>query len=167
MNIPKFTDYGNKIQFFEISIQFFFFKMAEKTVCVTGASGFIAGHVIEQLIKAGYNVRGTVRSLSNEERIQHLRSQFSGKLELFEADLLKEGSFDDAVKGCSVVFHTASPFQLQVNDPQKDLVEPALKGTLNVLESAKKAGITKVIVTSSIAAVVGENDVSIHEKCLE
>ena len=63
-----------------------------------------------------------------------------------------------------VVFHTASPFQLQVNDPQKDLVEPALKGTLNVLESAKKAGITKVIVTSSIAAVVGDSDVSIHEK---
>lgn len=135
-------------------------------VCVTGASGFIASHVIEQLIKAGYQVNGTVRSLSNQERIQHLKSQFSGDLDLFEADLLQPGSFDKAFEGCSAVFHTASPFQLQVADPIKDLVEPAVHGTVNVLESVKKASISTVILTSSIAAVVGDKQVRKRFICL-
>eukprot|EP01104_Vermistella_antarctica_P017714 TRINITY_DN6335_c0_g1_i1.p1 TRINITY_DN6335_c0_g1~~TRINITY_DN6335_c0_g1_i1.p1 ORF type:complete len:361 (+),score=50.37 TRINITY_DN6335_c0_g1_i1:71-1084(+) len=125
-------------------------------VAVTGASGYIATNVVAALIqKSDANVvRGTVRSLSNKEKVQHLTSQFPpGKLTLFEADLLIEGSFDACFSGVDYVIHTASPFKLQVEDPQRDLIVPALKGTENVLRSALKAGVKKVILTSSCAAV--------------
>lgn len=78
-----------------------------------------------------------------------------GRLELVEADLMQDGSFDDAVEGATYVFHTASPYIISgVQDPQKELVEPAVKGTLNVLNSvAKSKSIKRVVLTSSI---VGE-----------
>jgi len=135
-------------------------SLMEKRVCVTGASGYIAANLIEQLIKGGYKVHGTVRSLENKQKIEPLSKLSSTELTLFEADLLKPFSFDKAFEGCSVVFHTASPFQLQANDPVKELVEPALQGTLNVLESVKKAKISRVILTSSVAAIVGETKIS-------
>lgn len=80
-----------------------------------------------------------------------------GKLTLVEADLLKEGSFDDAVAGCDYVFHTASPFVISVENPQRDLIDPALLGTRNVLTSVAKHKdqIKRVILTSSVAAVRG------------
>lgn len=77
-----------------------------------------------------------------------------GSIKFFAADLLKEGSFDEACKGCAVIFHTASPFALSVKDPQKDLVDPAVKGTENVLTSASKTpSVTRVVVTSSVVAM--------------
>ncbi len=66
-----------------------------------------------------------------------------GKLELWEADLLKEGSFDAAAKGCDAVFHMASPFTLRFKDAQKDLIDPALQGTKNVLNAASRSGTVK------------------------
>lgn len=129
---------------------------ADTTVFVTGASGYIAGHVIHQLLEKGYKVRGSVRSLSNETKVKHLTDSFPG-VELVEADLLSEGSFDAGIAGCDYVMHTASPFQLTVEDPQRDLVDPALNGTKNVLNASKKAGTVKrVIVTSSCAAVAND-----------
>jgi nucleoside-diphosphate-sugar epimerase len=122
-------------------------------VLVTGASGFIAGSVVQLLLERGYQVRGTVRNLADETKVRHLRELFPA-LQLFEADLLTEGSFDEACRGADYVLHTASPFQMTVSDPQKDLVDPALKGTLNVLRAAAKSGTVKrVAVTSSCAAV--------------
>lgn len=122
-------------------------------VLVTGASGFIAGSVVKLLLERGYEVRGTVRSLADKAKVSHLRDTFPS-LELFAADLLTEGSFDKACEGAQYVLHTASPFQLTVSDPQKDLVDPALNGTLNVLKAAAKSGTVKrVVVTSSCAAV--------------
>ena len=78
-----------------------------------GASGFVATEVVKQLLEKGYNVRGTVRSLSSKEKVEHLEllsAALPGKLTLHEADLLKSGSFDEVVKGADFVFHTASPF---------------------------------------------------------
>ena len=78
-----------------------------------GASGFVATEVVKQLLEKGYNVRGTVRSLSAKEKVEHLEllgAALPGKLTLHEADLLKPGSFDGIVKGADFVFHTASPF---------------------------------------------------------
>jgi len=122
-------------------------------VLVTGASGFLAMSCIRRLFDRGYKVRGTVRSLSNEKSCGPLRSLFP-ELELVEADLLGgEESFEKACEGCKYVLHTASPFQLSVNDPQKDLVDPALKGTESVVKAAIKAGVTRLVQTSSIAAV--------------
>jgi len=93
----------------------------------------------------------------NKAKAEQLVKLFP-KLEIVEADLLKEGSFDDAVKGATYVFHTASPFPSgEVVDAQKELVDPALKGTLNVLHSVAKDGnVKRVVLTSSVAAVAGK-----------
>ena len=130
-------------------------------VCVTGSAGYIASHVVAQLLARGYRVRGTVRSLRKEKEkdIAHLRAlpDADTHLELVEADLMKPGSFDGAVAGCEYVMHTASPYMLNAQDPQKDLVDPAVQGTRTVLESCKKAGsVRRVVLTSSMAAITDE-----------
>jgi dihydroflavonol-4-reductase len=130
--------------------------MAEKELaCITGASGFVAGHIIDQLLKKGYKVRGTVRSIKDKEKLKFLYDldPTGNSLELVEADLLNEESFDAAFKGCKLLFHTASPYILKYNDAEKELVNPAVQGTLNVLRAASKNGIKKVVLTSSVAAI--------------
>eukprot|EP01080_Neovahlkampfia_damariscottae_P007862 gene7862-12333_t len=126
-------------------------------VCVTGGSGFISLHLIIQLLEKGYQVNATVRSLENKKKISFLLSlaeKYPKNLKLFEADLLKPYSFDEAIKDVSIVYHVASPFlpSSKVENPEKDLIEPALKGTENVLNSVLKQGVKKVVITSSIAA---------------
>lgn len=128
-------------------------------VLVTGASGFIAGRIIERLLAQGHHVRGTVRSLAKEKELAPLRglSGAAERLELVEADLLKDNAFDVAAQGMDAVLHTASPYVLNAKDPQKDLVEPAVKGTLNVLKAAAGAKtVRRVVVTSSMAAITDE-----------
>eukprot|EP01113_Clastostelium_recurvatum_P028070 TRINITY_DN339_c0_g2_i2.p1 TRINITY_DN339_c0_g2~~TRINITY_DN339_c0_g2_i2.p1 ORF type:complete len:339 (+),score=75.85 TRINITY_DN339_c0_g2_i2:510-1526(+) len=129
-------------------------QRAKMKVLVTGASGFVAGELIKQLFARGFQVRGTVRDVS---KYDYLRTMYP-QLELFPADLLAPGSFDEAVQGVDVVFHTASPFFFSVNDPQKDLVDPALNGTKNVLSSVDKSpSVKRVVLTSSVAAVAGKS----------
>ncbi|KAJ0862849.1 putative 3-beta hydroxysteroid dehydrogenase/isomerase, NAD(P)-binding domain superfamily [Helianthus annuus] len=80
------------------------------------------------------------------------------RLSLFEANLTLEGSFDSAVDGCLCVFHTASPVLLSVDDPQTQLIDPAVKGTLNVLKSAAKVqSLKRVVLTSSMSAILAED----------
>lgn len=127
-----------------------------KTVCVTGASGYIASWLVKFLLQRGYTVKATVRDLNDQKKVDHLTSLDGAKerLHLFKADLLEEGSFDAVVEGCEGVFHTASPFYLGVKDPQVEMIDPALKGTLNVLGSvAKTPSVRRVVLTSSVAAV--------------
>ncbi|CAN1132575.1 Phenylacetaldehyde reductase [Linum perenne] len=127
-----------------------------KVVCVTGASGYIASWLVKLLLQGGYTVKATVRDPNNPKKTQHLLALDGAKerLNLFKADLLDEGSFDNVVEGCEGVFHTASPFYLNATDPQAELVDPAVKGTLNVLRScAKVPSIKRVVITSSMAAV--------------
>jgi len=128
-------------------------------VLVTGATGFIAAHIVSQLLQKQHRVRGTVRSLRKEKELAHLRSlpNAAQNLELVEADLLTDGAFDAAAAGCDAVMHTASPYVLDAKDPQKDLVDPAVKGTRNVLSACKKAAsVRRVVVTSSMAAITDE-----------
>ncbi|KAK3026342.1 hypothetical protein RJ639_042639 [Escallonia herrerae] len=129
---------------------------AGKTVCVTGASGFIASWLVKFLLQRGYTVRASVRDPSDPKKTHHLLALEGAKerLHLFKASLLEEGSFDAAIDGCDGVFHTASPFFFATNDPEAELIAPALKGTLNVLEScAKASSVKRVVLTSSVASV--------------
>ncbi|PON89150.1 NAD(P)-binding domain containing protein [Trema orientale] len=130
---------------------------AGKVVCVTGASGYIASWLVKFLLQRGYTVKASVRDPNDSRKTAHLTSLDGAKerLQLFKANLLDEGSFDSGIEGCEGVFHTASPFYHDIEDPQAELIDPAVKGTLNVLNSiAKFPSIKRVVLTSSIAAVV-------------
>jgi len=129
-------------------------------VLVTGATGYVAGVLIKELLENGVTVHGTVRDPSNTKKFQHLADiadKTDGTFKAFKGDLLSPGSFEDAMKGCAVVFHTASPFVMTVEDPAKDLVEPAVEGTRNVLRQCTATPTVKrVVLTSSCAAIYGD-----------
>ena len=128
-------------------------------VCVTGATGFVASWLVRQLLQRGdVTVRGTVRHVASADHLRALPGA-SQRLELVEADLTVPGSFEPAVRGCAAVFHTASPYIIQVDDPQRDLVDPAVNGTLGVLRAcAAVPEVARVVLTSSMAAVTDEPD---------
>ncbi|ONI20536.1 hypothetical protein PRUPE_2G021500 [Prunus persica] len=146
---------------------------ATKVVCVTGASGYIASWLVKLLLQRGYTVKATVRDPNDPKKTEHLLSLDGAKerLHLFKADLIQEGSFDTVVDGCEGVFHTASPVQFSATDPQAEIVDPAVNGTLNVLKSCVKfSTVKRVVLTSSMASVMlsGKpltSDVVIDETC--
>lgn len=131
-------------------------------VLVTGASGYIAGWIIRYLLEDGRTVHATVRDPSKKSSVGHLdaiAAKAPGKLKFFKADLLDQGSFDEAAKGCELVLHTASPFVISgFTDANEALVRPAVEGTRNVLESVNRTpSVKRVVLTTSIAAVFGDN----------
>lgn len=127
---------------------------------VTGATGYVAGWLVKKLLEEGHTVHAAVRNPGNEEKVAHLNAiaaKARGEIIYFESDLLKEGSYAAAMEGCELVFHTASPFINNVKDPQKDLVDPAVNGTANVLTTANNTpSVKRVVVTSSCAAIYGD-----------
>ncbi len=133
----------------------------ESTVCITGASGFIAGQTIRELLARGYRVRGTVRGEIDDNKYAYLK-QLPGageRLELVPGDLTQPGSFDSAIAGCDYVIHAASPYLLESKNPQQDIIDPAVNGTLNVLQTcAKTSCVKRVVLTSSLAAITDEPD---------
>lgn len=134
--------------------------MPEK-VLVTGASGYIAAWVIKYLLEDGYIVNATVRDKNNLDKIQHLidfQLKFPSQLHIFDADLIKKDSFKESMKDCDYVIHTASPFIISgIKDPQKELVEPALEGTRNVLNTVNETpSVKRVVLTSSVVSIYGD-----------
>lgn len=125
------------------------------TALVTGGSGFIGMYVVKLLLDHGHNVHTTVRSLNDPKKCKpllDLQKAYPNKLALFEADLMKDGSFQAAMQGCDIVYHVASPFLVpqQIKDGLKECVEPALNGTRNVLDSVNKTStVMRVVLTSS------------------
>lgn len=133
--------------------------VTDAPVLVTGAAGFVAAHIVRELLGRGYRVRGTVRSLQKQQQLLPLRALPGAdeRLELVEAELLEAEGLERAAVSCTHVIHTASPYALDVKDPQRDLVDPAVKGTHNVLAACAKAGsVKRVVVTSSMAAITDE-----------
>ncbi len=130
---------------------------ARKLIAVTGIGGFLGRHVAAQLLQAGYEVRGTLRSLKNaksiEAAIRSAEGASGGKLSFVIADLLSDEGWDAAFSGVTDVIHTASPFPSSVPKDENDLILPAREGTLRVLRAAKDAGVRRVVLTSSIAAI--------------
>jgi len=124
---------------------------------VTGSTGYVGGVLVQQLLEAGLKVHCPVRDATNESKLKHLKELPGGdRLVFFSANLLDQGSYLEAMQGCSVVFHVASPFVTGVTPDKADelLLEPAIKGTLNVLESASEVtSVKRVVLTASTMAV--------------
>lgn len=129
-------------------------------VLVTGATGYVAGWIVKDLLEAGVTVHAAVRDPRNEAKVAHLKriaADAPGTLHLFAADLLEEGAYAAAMAGCRIVLHTASPFTSDIRDPQKELVDPALNGTRNVLGEANRTdSVRRVVLTSSCAAIYSD-----------
>lgn len=145
-----------------------------QTVLLTGASGYIAKHIALQLLEAGYNVRGSVRNLSRGAEVTaavqpHLSdtSNLDTRLTFVALDLGSDAGWADAMEGADVVMHTASPFPMVQPKDEDELIRPAIDGTLRALKAAHAAGIKRVVLTSSTAAISGSSlpagDVSFDE----
>jgi nucleoside-diphosphate-sugar epimerase len=126
-----------------------------ETVLVTGGSGFIAGWCIVELLRRGYIVRTTVRSLAKEPAVRAaIASEVDpgDRLSFFAAELTSDAGWDEAAAGCDYVLHVASPLGTQQPKVQDDLIIPARDGALRALRAAAKAGVKRVVMTSSVSA---------------
>lgn len=135
-----------------------------KKVLVTGISGFVGQHCAVELLKKGYSVRGSVRSLpKTDEVLNGIKKEIDpkGNLEFCELDLMKDEGWDEAMKACDFVLHIASPFVIKVPKDENELIKPAVEGTLRALKAAKKAGVKRVVLTSSVVAMLGDVNSSI------
>ncbi|KAL2195206.1 hypothetical protein P885DRAFT_79648 [Corynascus similis CBS 632.67] len=128
-------------------------------VLVTGANGYLASRTVEALLKAGYSVRGTVRSLKSATRVKEALSEYADKLEFVEVpDIAVSGAFDEVVKGVDAVAHLASPVSFDFTDPEP-VLRAAVNGTARALESAEKEPkIKSFVLMSSIAAMLQDHE---------
>lgn len=131
----------------------------EKTILISGASGYLATHVVNHFLRTGYSVRGTVRSTEAAQKVGRSFPQHANAGQLTFAvvpDVSVAGAFDQAVKGVHGVIHTATPFQTDVQDVQRDLLDPAINGTLNILHAVHTQAPTvcRIVLTSSFYAMI-------------
>ena len=130
-------------------------------VCVTGANGFLGGHIVEEFLKSGVDVHGTVRDPKSAKSAflvalgeKYAKQVGCGKLTLFAADLEKEGSFDEAIKGCEVVVHVAaSVVGNYKKDPFVEVINPTVNGVINVVGSCNRLGVKRLVYTSSVSTI--------------
>ncbi|MNQ38343.1 UDP-glucose 4-epimerase [compost metagenome] len=143
-----------------------------KIVLVTGGSGFVGIHCVLQLLKQGYIVKTTLRSMNRQDEVKNMLkvggiTSFEN-LSFIETNLSKDDNWDEAVKDCTYVLHVATPISLAVPKDESEVILPAVEGTIRVLKAAKKANVKRVVLTSSFAAVgYSHNDPTtlITEEC--
>ncbi len=127
------------------------------TVLVTGGSGFIGSHAIVQLLAGGHRVRTTVRNAKREGDVRALLKEGGAepgdRLSFAVADLEKDAGWSEAVEGCEYVLHVASPFPPSIPNNEDELIVPAREGALRVLRASRDAGVKRVVLTSSFAAI--------------
>ncbi len=131
--------------------------MSEK-VLLTGISGYIGLHCAKQLLESGYRVIGSIRSLTKEAEV--LRSLNgagveTSNLSFVKLDLMKDDGWDDAMNGCDYLMHTASPFSIANPKHEAEVIEPAVDGTLRAMRAAENNGVQRVVLTSSVVAIMG------------
>lgn len=128
-----------------------------QTVLVTGGSGFIGSYIILHLLAAGHQVRTTIRNLKREGDVRAMLKaggpEPGNRLSFFAADLENDAGWQEAITGCDYVLHVASPLPPNVPKHEDDLVVPAREGTLRVLRASRNAGVKRVVLTSSFAAI--------------
>lgn len=128
-----------------------------QTALVTGGSGFIGSHIILQLVAAGYQVRTTIRNLKREGDVRTMLKvggiDAGNRLSFYAADLENDMGWREAVSGCDFVLHVASPLPPSVPKNEDELIVPAREGTLRVLRASRDAGVKRVVLTSSFAAI--------------
>lgn len=130
---------------------------SKPTIVVTGATGLIAKHIAGELLRRGEHVRGTVRSMDRADDVRSAVTRLgadAASLSFAAADLLSDAGWDEAVAGSDIVVHTASPFPIAQPDDPDDVIRPARDGTLRVLKAATRAGVKRVVLTSSTVAVL-------------
>ncbi len=131
--------------------------MAAELVLVTGGTGFVGAHCIIQLLAAGYRVRTTVRALSRESDVRAMLKQGGAEpgdvLSFAAADLTSDAGWPEAVRDCAYVLHVASPFPPSAPKNENEVIVPAREGALRVLRAARDAGVKRVVLTSSFAAI--------------
>jgi len=136
-----------------------------KKVLLTGISGYIGNQCAVELLKNGYFVLGSVRSLSKKEKvIEAIKKEIdpTDNLEFCVLDLLEDTGWDKAMEGCEFVLHVASPFINIEPKDESEYIKPAVEGTMRALKAAKKAGVKRVVLTSSIVAMLKDADESIN-----
>lgn len=127
-------------------------------VLVTGISGFVGQHCAAELLKKGYRVKGSVRSLSKEQEVRTGLAKavdVKDNLEFCELNLSKDDGWEEAMSDCDFVLHVASPYFVKEPKDESEMIKPAVEGTLRALRSAKKAGVKRVVLTSSLVSMMG------------
>lgn len=135
-----------------------------KKVLVTGISGYVGQHCAAELLKKGYAVRGSVRSLAKTKEVTEGIGKVvdpKGNLEFCELNLMKDEGWEEAMHGCDYVLHVASPYIAKEPKDENELIKPAVDGTLRALKAAKRAGIKRIVITSSMVAMLGDANGSI------
>ncbi len=130
-----------------------------KKVLLTGVSGYIGMQCAVELLKNGYAVKGSLRSLSKSDKVLDSIKKIvdpKDNLEFCELNLLKDEGWDDAMLDCDYVLHVASPFVTSEPKDENDLIKPAVEGTLRALKAAKRTNIKRVVLTSSMVAMLGD-----------
>ena len=132
-----------------------------QTILVTGANSFIGGWIVKYLLEKGYNVRGTVRSQAKESQVlEGISKDHQSRISFVHISDITTDSFDEAVQGVDGIIHVASPFHFKVTDPEKDLLLPAINGTVRILQAAHEYNknnqnkIKRVVITSSFASII-------------